>query len=671
MKTNLNRRKFVGTIVLGSSSLMLNNKCSESNKRNILTEWKNPPREFSQAPFWFWNDELSEKEILRQLKDFCDHGVYGFVIHPRAGLPKDTGWMSDKMIHYMRYTIEQAKKLNMWVVLYDEGMYPSGSSSGQVVAEDPAYRPRGLFAIDLEKTKPGDEKFGFRIGADGNPIISEKQKLVAIVPRKSDGHRIAILDRTITPGYSLIRGLHFVEENPDRRPNKKEVAEEMPPLGDILNPDAMLCFIRLVYQKFYDEFGDYFGETIKAVFTDEPSFFGKRAERGAKPGNADVLEFVNQWLGYDFTPHLPKLFFDNEPDAQKYRDEYDRALEARLEQTYYGPISKWCSEHNIALTGHPADPDDIGHLRHFQMPGQDIVWRYIEPGQKNALEGPQSTQAKCASSAMVHLDRRRNSNEYCGAFGHNFTFREMKWLANWLLVRGCNLLYPHAFYYSVRGPRIDERPPDVGPNNVWWPQFKPFADATSRLCWLNTDSKHVCDVAILGLNDYLPWESAKVCFQNQIDFNYLEARHLWEDAKVDKDGIHIRGMNYKALILQMEPPPKAKPALDKLQQSGRLIFWNENNGEEKLLTALKPLIQNDISNSPPNKNLRFRHVSKNGTHFYILFNEGEEQLQATINFSVKGILEVLDVETGEKQPLTGNLFVLEPHQMLVVKIDVS
>ncbi|MHC4496451.1 MAG: hypothetical protein ACYSYM_11595 [Planctomycetota bacterium] len=101
--------------------------------------WSNPPLEFSQAPFWFWNDRLSEEEIIRQLDDFWAHGVYGFVIHPRAGLPRSIGWMSDSMIRFMRIAIEQAAKRDMWVVLYDEGMYPSGSSSGQVVAERSAF----------------------------------------------------------------------------------------------------------------------------------------------------------------------------------------------------------------------------------------------------------------------------------------------------------------------------------------------------------------------------------------------------------------------------------------------------------------------------------------------------------------------------------------------------
>lgn len=44
------------------------------------------------------------------------------------------------MIHFMRFAIERAKARDMWVVLYDEGMYPSGSSSGQVAAKNPTFR---------------------------------------------------------------------------------------------------------------------------------------------------------------------------------------------------------------------------------------------------------------------------------------------------------------------------------------------------------------------------------------------------------------------------------------------------------------------------------------------------------------------------------------------------
>jgi hypothetical protein len=268
---------------------------------------------------------------------------------------------------------------------------------------------------------------------------------------------------------------------------------------------------------------------------------------------------------------------------------------------------------------------------------------------------------------MIHLGRRRNSNEYCGAYGHNFTFREMQWLANWLLVRGCNLLYPHAFYYSVRGPRIDERPPDVGPNNVWWPQFKPFADATSRLSWLNADCQHVCELAILGLSDYLPWRSAKICFEHQFDFNYLEARHLWEDAVVSPDGIRIAGMLYRALIVEMASPAQAEPALQKLQQSGRLIRWNENQPESVLLADIERLVAKDVRLIPHHKDIRIRHVRKQGMDCYLIFNEGEGDISVQVRIAIPGEPQALDVKSGQAaaMPADGRLF-LRAHEVQVV-----
>jgi hypothetical protein len=675
MMKSINRRRFMQVVGTGTVGLVLSSGehlalGQGGDTVKLPKQWYAPPAEFSQAPFWFWNDDLSEAELVRQLDDFQAHGVHAFTIHPRAGLPKSIGWMSDRMIHFMRYTIEQAAQRNMWVILYDEGMYPSGSSSGQVVAENPAFRTRGLVAIDLDDAKAGSVVRGVRIDQDGKLDLAADQNLIAITKRKTNGHRIAIVDRRVQKGRSYIRGLHFTQDNPPRRSNRREVPENHPPAADILNPEAVACFIRKVYQRFYDEFGKHFGKTVKAIFTDEPSLLAKGAERGMVPGTTDILSHVSKFLGYDFTEYLPTLWYKDEPDADLQRRNYNRALQARLETTFYKQISDWCSSHGIALTGHPMGPDDIGHLRHFHMPGQDIVWRYIEPNKSSALEGQQSTQAKCASSAMIHLKRRRNLNEFCGAYGHNFTFEEMQWLANWLLIRGCNLLCPHAFYYSIRGPRFDERPPDVGPNNTWWNDYKSFADATSRLSWLNTDSKHVCELAILGLNDTLPWRPAKVCFQNQRDFNYLEARHLWEDAQVKDDGIHIAGMHYKALLLEFDPPIQAKSAIEKLEKANRVIHWNDKMSETELVRKIDTLIQPDIETSPKASDLRIRHVIKDGMHYYLLFNEGNQELKLNIKVSVNGDRYLLDPLNNQQQFLQNNSAVpFPPYTMYVLTVQ--
>jgi hypothetical protein len=677
--SGVNRRRFLvsaGLSALGvvacRTSVSVYRPDNKGSVGQAPAGWAAPPAEFSVCPFWFWNDALSQDEIVRQIEDFEAHGVHGFVIHPRAGLPRDLGWMSHGLIEFMRFAIEQAAKRQMWVVLYDEGMYPSGSSSGQVVAENPAFKTRALFAIDLDEAKPDTETQGIRIGADGQPELAEDQNLVAVVKRRENGHRIAVIDRATKPGYSVIRGLHFLQDNAPRREDHREVPENAPPAADILNPRAVACFIRLVYQRYYDEFNEHFGKTIHAIFTDEPSFLGRRAERGAMPGTRGILEHVNRFLGYDFTDHLAALWYKDEPDAARYRRDYLRALNSRLEETFYAQIHRWCASHNIALTGHPAGPGDIGHLRYFDIPGQDIVWRYIEPGKPSALEGDQSVVGKCASSAMIHLGRRRNLSECCGAYGHDFTFDEMEWLTRWLIVRGCNMLVLHAFYYSIRGPRIDERPPQLGPNSPWWGRFKPFADASRRLCWLNTDCRHVCSLAILGLNDYLPWEAAEVCFRNQRDFNYLEARHLWENARVESDGIHLAGMHYKALIVEFDPPSKAKEALDRLERAGRLIRWNKADGDTQLLEKVNELVPADVQLLPATPNVRVRHVTKGRADYYIVFNEGQEPVEFRLRTSVEGERFVLDAERGRQSPLEADaLLHMQPHELKVLRIAAS
>lgn len=555
-----------------------------------------PPREFSVLPFWFWNDELSEAKLAEQIDDFVAHGVYGFTIHPRVGLPRDTGFMSERMGHFIRFAVDYAAKKQLQVVLYDEGMYPSGSASGLVVRSNSAFACRCLA----------------RVSGDAAPAGAN------VVARftSSSGERFTIVDR---PVDTCIRGIHYVGEGPD---------EDEPPATDLLNPDATATFIRIVYDQFFNWVGPHFGKTVLGIFTDEPAILGRCREQNVMPGTTGILEHVERILGYDFTPHLPALWDNCAPDAEARRKDYLRATCLRLEETYYQPISKWCRQHGVALMGHPSKPDDLSCERYFQIPGQDLVWRKVIAATASAIEGEESTQAKCSSSAMIHLKRRRNSNELYGAYGHELTFTEMKGLADWCFVRGVNLLLPHAFYYSIRGPRRDERPPDVGPNSAWWPTYKIFAEYAARLSWLNSDCTHVCSLAILGESDRLPWRAAKKCLQNQRDFNYLDPRHLWEDATVDASGVHLAGMHYRAVIVEAGThiPARAQRAVDALAGAGRLIEWNEG---VDLLAALDRVAPAEFALTVPCADLRVRHVVKESCDFWLFTNEGAAAIEFT------------------------------------------
>ena len=626
---------------------------------NIPKDFIDPPREFSVMPFWFWNDTLKEAEIIRQIADFEEHGVYGFVIHPRIGLPENISWLSTPMIEAMNIAIREAASRKMYVILYDEGMYPSGSSSGQVVARNPSHAARGLAKIDL---KPGEK-----------PLIAPGEKLITIINRPA-GKRVAIIDR---PSGGVIRGLHFIGEGTD------QLLEQTPPAGDILNPDAVTSFIELVYDRYAKEFGDYFGTTILGIFTDEPSTLGRESAPGLVPGNSKLLMDISKIIGYDITPFLSDLWYNDTPESEKHRIDYNRAINISLENNYYRRLGNWCREHGIALMGHPSGSMDIGAEQFFQVPGQDLVWRYVEPGPK-ALEGHHSTMAKCASSAMIHLELRRNSNELYGAYGHNLTFDEMNWLANWCFVRGQNMLFPHAFYYSVRGPRLDERPPDVGPNAKWWDNYKPYADACSRLSWINTDSRHVCDIAILCEAEWLPDKSAKILYQNQRDFNYLEIRHLINDCRIDEEGVHIADMTYKLLIIDSLSylPDEAKPFLEKIAQNGQLVINKGSRFAEifpgartygqpdELISEINRTSPADLYVYPPSTGIRYRHVVKGGNHFYIIFNEEEKDELIRLKIPLKGNFKWLNPYSGAASSMDPESEVqIKPHELKILFVE--
>jgi hypothetical protein len=604
-----------------------------------------PPGEFSVLPFWFWNDALDADEIVRQIDDFHQHGVDGFVIHPRVGLPRNLGWMSADLLKFYMVAIEAAQRRQISVMLYDEGMYPSGSASGQVVAADPAFACRCLAKVDL----PTVEALMLKPG----------ESLVANF-RRQDGSQLAVIDR---PANSVIRGLHYIGEGPE---------EDEPTAADILNPRAVATFIRLVYDQFADHLGAYFGDPVVAIFTDEPGLLGRTRESGIFPGTTGILEQVNRILGYDFTPHLPALWYADEPEAARYRRDYAYAIGLRLEETYYQPLSTWCERHGLALTGHPAKGDDIGPLRYFHIPGQDLVWRWVLPDQPSAIEGVESTQAKCSSSAMLNHGRRRNANECCGAYGHGMTWDEMNWLARWAFVRGVNLLIPHAFYYSIRGPRRDERPPDVGPHSPWWDRFPEYALSCRRLSWINTDSQQICHLAILAKADYLPWRAARQCFFHQRDFNYVEERDLLDSAVVDGGGIHLAGMRYQALIIEYDPPAEVKSLLAPLIQAGSVFRYSEDEPIENLITWFAATVPFDVRVSPKTPALRVRHVVKGPQHYCMLFNEEKGPIDFIPEFALEGPWLLFDTVSGHSEPFqSGGTIHLDAYELKILLAQAS
>ncbi|MCB9152291.1 MAG: hypothetical protein H6641_26350 [Caldilineaceae bacterium] len=620
--------------------------------------FRNPPTEYGIMPFWFWNDDLDEAELLRQIGEFHAKGFGGFLLHPRVGLSRRIGYLTDEYFRLAHVVVAEAARLGMKVVLYDEGSYPSGSAQGKVVAADPTHASRCIIMQQKEISGPAQ---GYWHPNPGRGLSDEL--LCVVAARESAPNCVDPESLTLLPvqapelvHYELpagqwrllaiwhvysggaIRGVHAEEDDGHAL---------APAAGDLLNPAAVASFIQLTHDQYYAHLHAYFGNTIVAMFTDEPMMLGRGAKRRPAPWpftHGFVDELQARW-DEDVRRWLPALWLDCGPRTDDFRQMVTRALYDRLERVFYGAQSQWCENHGIALTGHPAESNDFGALRQFQWPGQDMVWRWVTPGAASALEGAHSCAPKCASSAAALQGSRRNASEVLGAYGWQLTLDEAKWLLDWHLVRGNNLFYLHACFYSVRGRRAFESEPDIGIHNVWWPYFGLLGAYLRRVCWLLSDCAQVCQVAILTDGNAAAWQAAKVLYENQIDFIYVDEPALAQ-ARVENGEVVVGNQRFRAIIC--DPPDVAGQAhLHEFVQSGGQVLteWTADT----LVSALRQTVARDID-FPNAPDLRFIHVQKEGRECYFLVNAGEEPIAGELSLAVAGALECWDPLDGTTRP---------------------
>lgn len=575
----------------------------------IIKELNSPGEEFTPVPFWFFNDTPDEERIRNQLRDYQEKGVDAFVLHPRIGIPEDLPYLSEAYFDAVKFIVKTADELGMKVVLYDEGMYPSGSAHGMVVKKNPEYASRGITLVK----EPGDQKVLARM-ASGDYLVEDYTK-------------------------GTIRGIHFGEDDGEAG---------APPSADILNPEAVAEFIHLTHDQYYEHLKEYFGNTIIGFFTDEPCALGRNAEQfreWAAGMDREILEAGGK------LEDLEGLFTGRK---NKTTDLYRKLVKKHLRETFYKPLSKWCVEHGIAFMGHPAESDDVEEELYFQIPGQDLIMRREEPKMGGIAEAD-SVHAKLSADIARHLGRRRNLNECFGVCSRKnmpwyFTGEDMKWYIDWLAMRGVNLFIPHAFYYSVAGERKGERPPDVGPNNIWWNYYRTFSDYMKRLSYLMTDSVNGAKVAVLCDNNKVPCKEVMPFYENQVEFNYLPVA-LLPECRIENGKLCIGAYQYETVC---DP-------------------WNLGNTEQltgvKVVQAYDDSFEKTILTEQPHKNLRAVHLTKDGQELYLLSNEGDSQIHMNLQKTDIKQVVLYDLWTGTASRAENSSICLNPCETILLIQD--
>ncbi len=467
---------------------------------NIRRQFADPPNVHRFAPFWFLNHELEEAEMRWQVREMHSQGVGGFILHARHGLI--TPYMSQEWMDNLAAAIDEGKKLAMKAYLYDENNWPSGPADAMVFEGHSEYRMSGVVL---------SEEFEVARRARVRRRLKVEDELIAVIAVPvEDGEPVEFPE-------SAVNLADFVEGTElDWRPpggtwrvyvfsRRWFDGHFFGSYLDTLNPQAVRRFIELTHERYAERFGSEFGSTIQGIFTDEPSmnFNGSDALpwTGRLPG-----EF--EWRkGYELLPALPALFREMGPATAKIRCDWYDVTTSLYTEAYFKQIYEFCDAHNLSLMGHvDCEGELVEHTRQqgdffrgarwMHWGGVDFLCELTWPAEDspwglNNLAGP-----KFASSAAHLLGKRVVGCECFGlASQWAVDLRNLKWMTDWIVTLGVNLLEPHAFYYSIQGFRKWECPPGEFYQSAFWPYYRHLADYAGRLCSLFIDGQHRADVA--------------------------------------------------------------------------------------------------------------------------------------------------------------------------------
>ncbi|HHX72339.1 MAG TPA: hypothetical protein GX701_05360 [Clostridiales bacterium] len=452
--------------------------------------------QFGIQPFWFWNGDMNDDEICRQIREMHDKGVRGFFIHPRQGL--SLPYLSKPFFDKAALAVEEAKKYGMEVWLYDEYPYPSGAAGGLVTLEHPEYA-----AYYLDKTcltvKGGEtvEKnlvWGRIVSAMAYPTVNGECQFgrgMDISEYIGVSRRDEIFQRTGLTGFNRKR--YFTANScrllswtaPAGRDYKVYIYLEAPVQNfkyfgnfvDPLNPDAIACYMKHTHEAYKKYLGHEFGKTIKGIFTDEVTAYPNHL-----PWSPLMPELVKRYGEFDILPYLPALTEDMGEVTAKVRYHYWNAATEGFIESYDKPMYAWCEANGLLYTGEKPILRSK-QLAHVHIPG-------IDTGHQKAGDKPHLPEAiyrgngKIASSAAHFYEKPGVLCEAFHSIGWGITMQDIKWTMDWLAASGVNWFVIHGYFYATDGLKKHDAPPSPFLPMPWWKhagQISAYADYVGKL----------------------------------------------------------------------------------------------------------------------------------------------------------------------------------------------
>lgn len=440
-------------------------------------QFQNPEAIDRGAPFWAWNGPLVRKEMLRQIDAFHQMHMGGAHLHARVGLEET--YLGERFLDTVRFCHEEFKKRGMLTWLYDEDRWPSGYAGG-LVTKDRKYRAQLIYftptPLPVEET-----------AANMDALFEDASKT---------GVLLAIYDIVLEKGYlasssiitepAMAKGdvwyAYCCLQKPSSWYNYQSYA-------NVLDPATADRFLDITYETYYRLFGEEFGKSIPAIFTDEPRMqkkefltFSEAKTPLQLPFTYDMLNSYQETYGTAFLPTLPELFWNlpgDKPSVARYR--YHDHTAERFIASFTDRVGKWCGEHNIMLTGHMNSEHDlysqtssIGDAmrcyRSFQQPGIDVLADHKEF----------VTAKQCVSVARQRGIHHVTCELY-GVTNWDFPFSGYKLQGDWLAAMGITTRVHHLSLLGMKGESKRDYPASINVHVPWHTRFSLLEDHYARL----------------------------------------------------------------------------------------------------------------------------------------------------------------------------------------------
>jgi len=307
--------------------------------------WSEPPADC--RPLQIVHGISAAQATPAAMKKLKELGLGGIVCNVdfKNYLVSEDNW--DNLIR----AVEACHEVGLIVWIYDEEGYPSGAAGGLVLKSNPAFE---ALALTYDKSQP---------------------ELFAIRPAYEHTH--------------ASNNFHAARRYPNLIDNR-----------------AVQCFIEKTHDEYWRRLKKYFGKTIQAFFTDEPSLMAvnigplpKKVRKNVRvidppdedvkplpsvPWVQDLPEEYRKRYGQDLLKVRQSLFEGNSEFDREVRRRFWALISDLIAERYFGRLQQWAQAHGVASSGHtlweetplhhvPLYGNTLNVLGRMDIPGLDML----------------------------------------------------------------------------------------------------------------------------------------------------------------------------------------------------------------------------------------------------------------------------------------------------------